>query len=53
MEVTSAEFMRQKMESIHMNPVRAGWVSEPEHWLYSSATNYSGLPSLIEIDFIN
>ena len=52
-EISTAQFMRQKMDYIHNNPVRAGWVAEPEHWLYSSATNYSSLPSLIEIDFIN
>lgn len=27
----------QKINYIHMNPVRAGWVTEPEHWWYSSA----------------
>ena len=40
MEIHSPGFMKQKMDYIHDNPVRAGWVSEPWEWLYSSATNY-------------
>lgn len=27
----------QKIKYIHQNPVRAGWVTEPGHWWYSSA----------------
>jgi putative transposase len=33
----------QKVEYIHMNPVRAGLVSEPEHYIYSSASPNSPL----------
>ncbi len=29
-----------KVQYIHDNPVRAGWVSKPEDWIYSSARNY-------------
>lgn len=29
--------MQQKLEYIHNNPVRRGWVASPEHWRYSSA----------------
>lgn len=31
---------REKLEYIHDNPVRKGYVEKPEHWLYSSARNY-------------
>lgn len=41
------------MNYIHFNPVRAGWVEKPEDWLYSSARNYSGLNSLMDIDFFD
>jgi REP element-mobilizing transposase RayT len=34
------EFARQKLEYIHANPVRAGLVSAPEEWTYSSARAY-------------
>ena len=33
----------QKINYIHMNPVRTGWVAEPWHWLYSSANPRSPL----------
>lgn len=29
--------MQQKIDYIHANPVRRGWVVAPEHWRYSSA----------------
>jgi putative transposase len=48
----SLEVIKQKLEYIHMNPVRAGFVSCPEHWIYSSASNYAGIESIIEIDFL-
>jgi putative transposase len=40
MEIYSAEFIAQKMNYIHYNPVVAGIVSEPWHYIYSSATDY-------------
>lgn len=33
----------QRLNYLHENPVRAGFVSLPEHWLYSSAIDYCGL----------
>ena len=52
-EIRSPQFTRQKLDYIHNNPVRAGWVAEPWEWLYSSATNYCGKLSLIEADFVH
>ena len=49
-ELVSEKFIAQKMNYIHMNPVRAGWVSHENDWMYSSQRNYCGLYSLIEID---
>lgn len=40
----------QKMNYLHENPVKAGFVDEPEHWLYSSARDYTGGKGLIKID---
>ncbi|MBI1804735.1 MAG: transposase [Ignavibacteria bacterium] len=35
------EYMfREKLNYLHDNPVRKGFVEQPEHWLYSSARNY-------------
>lgn len=41
--------MRQKVEYIHHNPVKRGYVDNAEHWRYSSARNYLGQPGLLEV----
>lgn len=51
-EIHSREFMLTKLNYIHQNPVRARLVNEPEHYLYSSASNYVNGKGLIEIDFL-
>jgi REP element-mobilizing transposase RayT len=35
--ITTNEFYRQKLEYIHQNPIRAGWVEREEDYTYSSA----------------
>ncbi len=40
-ECYSAEIFEQKLNYIHKNPVKAGFVKQPEEWKYSSASNYS------------
>jgi len=41
--------MRQKIDYIHQNPVKRGYVDEAEHWRYSSARDYAGQSGLLEI----
>jgi hypothetical protein len=41
---------RGNPDYIHRNPVKRGYVDSPEHWRYSSAWNYLGVPGLIGID---
>ena len=41
--------MRQKIEYIHQNPVKRGYVDKAEHWRYSSARNYAGLDGVLEV----
>ena len=48
--VFSDEIMRQKLDYIHNNPVKRGYVDLPEHWRYSSARNYSVRDGLLEVD---
>ena len=43
------EMMRQKIEYIHQNPVKRGYVDLPEHWRYSSARNYAGQSGVLEV----
>jgi REP element-mobilizing transposase RayT len=47
--IESETVMRQKLDYIHQNPVKRGYVDLPEHWRYSSARNYLGLKGLIEV----
>ena len=49
-EIQNEDIMRHKLEYIHHNPVRRGYVEDPVHWRYSSAANYEGLAGLIEIE---
>jgi len=42
--------MLQKIEYIHQNPVKRGYVDKAEHWRYSSARNYLGEAGLLEVD---
>ena len=39
-ELSTAEMLRQRLDYIHENPVRAGIVYEPEDYVYSSAIDY-------------
>jgi REP element-mobilizing transposase RayT len=45
----SEAMLREKLDYIHANPVKRGYVNLPEHWRYSSAGHYAGLAGLIEI----
>jgi len=49
--IFTENFLHQKLQYIHMNPVRAGLVAEPQNYPYSSYRNYElGDNTLIEID---
>ncbi|WP_258099123.1 REP-associated tyrosine transposase [Marinoscillum pacificum] len=41
-----------RLDYIHQNPVKAMIVEEPEHYLFSSARDYSGVKGLVKIEFI-
>ena len=50
-EILTHEMMLQKIEYIHNNPIRRGYVRRPEDWLYSSASQIlKGEIGLIELD---
>ena len=50
--ISSEEMLRQKVEYIHENPVKAGLVERQEDWVYSSARSYLGEAGVLEIDEI-
>lgn len=49
-ELDNIKIIDQKINYIHDNPVKAGLVENPEDYLYSSARNYAGLASVLEIE---
>jgi REP element-mobilizing transposase RayT len=51
-QLYSNEFIKQRIEYIHNNPVKAGIVQYPEDYLYSSARNYASLEAPIDIPIL-
>lgn len=51
-ELSTNDMIDTRIDYIHENPVKAGWVERPEYYLYSSARNYLEMECLIEIDMI-
>ncbi|MBR3478192.1 MAG: transposase [Bacteroidaceae bacterium] len=47
--IHSYDFYKEKLNYIHMNPVRQEIVERPEDYLYSSARNYSGMQGMINV----
>lgn len=52
-ELNNAAITKQKIDYLHDNPVTAGYVSKPQHWLWSSAYDYTGGKGMLDIIFIN
>ncbi|MES2588474.1 MAG: transposase [Bacteroidota bacterium] len=51
-EVFSHDFVWTKINYIHNNPVKSGLVKEPHHWIYSSASNYQDMESVLFVEKI-
>jgi hypothetical protein len=51
-ECISPEFLFEKLDYIHQNPVRNLIVEEAEHYLFSSARNYAGLKGLLDVELV-
>jgi REP element-mobilizing transposase RayT len=41
--------MMNKIDYVHNNPVNAGLVVEPDHYLYSSAIDYTGGQGMVKV----
>ena len=52
-QLISNKIARQKLDYIHYNPVEAGFVTNPEDWLYSSAIDYYDGKGLLEIKVLD
>jgi hypothetical protein len=46
------EVIDQKLDYIHQNPVEEGLVFKVEHYMYSSAVDYSGEKGMLDIILI-
>ena len=49
-QILSGQMMLERINYIHNNPVKRGYVDDGVHWRYSSARDYDGVTGLIEID---
>ena len=47
--IETEEVMWQKIEYVHNNPLRRGYVDDPMHWRYSSARSYAGQDCVIDV----
>jgi len=52
-ELSTNRMMQHRLDYLHNNPVEAGIVDEPQHYLYSSARDYCGMQGLLDIEFIS
>jgi len=50
--INSDEMLLNKLEYIHYNPVKRGYVDDPVHWRYSSQRNYLGLEGVLPVRII-
>jgi len=48
-EIYSNSFLHEKLNYIHRNPIEDLIVEQPEEYLFSSARNYAGLESYLDI----
>ena len=45
--------LNQKLDYIHYNPVRSGFIDDPLHWRYSSYRHYEGRECLLPITVLD
>ncbi|NET39421.1 MAG: transposase [Cyanothece sp. SIO1E1] len=50
--ILGADMLIQKLEYIHQNPVKRGYVDDPLHWRYSSYRNYVGQAGILPVSLI-
>ncbi|MDR9364950.1 MAG: transposase [Balneolaceae bacterium] len=52
-ELSTNEMIEKRLEYLHLNPVKAGFVKKPEDWFYSSARQYAGFSGILELEIID
>lgn len=51
-QLESVSFTLSKLNYVHNNPVKAGWVEKPEDYLLSSARDYAGGKGLLPVEHL-
>ena len=51
-ELSNNKMLDQRLNYIHNNPIVAGIVNEPEHYVYSSARDYAGINGFLKLQLI-
>jgi len=51
-ELNTNEKINQRVHYLHMNPVKAGFVTQPEDWQYSSARQYAGRQGFLDLEMV-
>ena len=52
-DIYTMEFLKQKIDYVHSNPVKQGIVACAEDYLYSSALNYAGMKGLLDVEVVD
>lgn len=52
-ELFTFAVIKQKLDYIHNNPIKAGFVTNSADWIYSSAIDYSGGKGLLDIKLLD
>ena len=50
--IAEEDALQQKIDYIHFNPVRRGYIDKPEDWRYSSARDYAGQLGLLPVTMV-
>lgn len=51
-QLWSEKFITSKVDYIHQNPIRAGFVNRPEDYVYSSARNYAEMEGVLDVTIL-
>ncbi|MFV0500237.1 MAG: hypothetical protein ACK5MH_01425 [Bacteroidales bacterium] len=51
-EIYSIDYLQQKLNYIHNNPVKEEFVYLPEEYKYSSAIDYAGRKGILNVEVI-
>ena len=52
-EISTNEFLWQKLAYVHNNPVEELIVAKPEDYYFSSARNYAGLEGCLDVVLVS